>query len=196
MASATTKLGCGERLSTSVKSRLCSCCNPCSPSGNRLACSPNTEQVSVGRHFQAEVPKWTGLVSKSDSKWLGTQVWPLKQDSKPTVEIGLLERERHEKCGCKFQGLVECALDHMGVEFFLQWTIEKEKKFKDIMRSSIPSQNKSFWNKPSKRFPKKTRKKLGEPLLQCVSHSTKKLSKSGDSEPSKRLERTTKLANH
>ncbi|KAK7358597.1 hypothetical protein VNO77_00531 [Canavalia gladiata] len=211
---ATAKLRCSERLPTSVKSRLCSCCNPCSPNGNRLACSPTEaekcpleketatldslsanimtdpsgddapeKQVSIGRHFQAEVPEWTGVVSESDSKWLGTQVWPLKQDSKPAAETGLLERGRHEKCGCEFQGSVECVrfhiaenrmklklelgsvfyhwgFDRMGEEVSLQWTTEEEKKFKDIMRSNIPSQNKSFLNKPSKYFPKKTRKNL------------------------------------
>ncbi|TKY60645.1 AT-rich interactive domain-containing protein 2 [Spatholobus suberectus] len=210
---ATGKLRCSERLPSSVKHRSCSCCNPCSPNGNRLAGSLNMEaeksplekketldeltaksiaesygddslekQVSIGPRFQAEVPKWTGIISESDSKWLGTQVWPLKHDSKPATETDL-GRERQEKCICKLQGSVACVrlhiaenrmklklelgsvfyhwgFDRMGEEVSLPWTTEEEKKFKDIMKSNIPSKNKYFWNNPSKYFPKKTRRNL------------------------------------
>ncbi|XP_027342630.1 AT-rich interactive domain-containing protein 2 [Abrus precatorius] len=211
---ATVRLRCSERLPTSVKSRSCSCCNPCSPNGNRLASSINTEaencplekkttpdlltakimadpsgddvrekQVSVGPLFQAEVPEWTGVVSESDSKWLGTQVWPLKHDTKPATETDLLGRGKQSKCCCQFRGSVKCVrfhiienrlklklklgsvfyhwgFDQMGEEVSLQWTAEEEKKFKDIMRSNIPSQKKLFWNNPSKYFPNKTRRDL------------------------------------
>lgn len=208
---ATMKLRCSERLPSSVKSRSCSCCNPCSPDGNRLAgslnieaekCSPEKtteavyaltaktiaepssleKQVSVGPRFQAEVPEWTGVVYEIDAKWLGTQVWPLKRDSKPANETDL-GRGRQEKCSCEFQGSVACVrlhiaenrmklklelgsafyhwgFDRMGEEVSLQWTTEEEKKFKDIMRSNIPSNNKYFWNNPSKYIPKKTRRNL------------------------------------
>ncbi|KHM99959.1 AT-rich interactive domain-containing protein 2-like [Glycine soja] len=211
---ATGKLRCSERLPSFVKSRSCSCCNPCSPNGNRLAGSHNMEaekcppekttetldvsttktiaepsgdeslekQVSVGPRFQAEVPEWTGVVSESDSKWLGTQVWTLKNDTEHATETDI-GKGRQEKCSCEFHGSVECVrlhiaenrmklklelgsefyrwgFDRMGEEVSLQWTTEEEKRFKDIMKSNIPSKNKYFWNNPSKYFPKKTRRNL------------------------------------
>ena len=211
----TAKLRCSERLPTSVKSRLCSCCNSCSANGNRLTSSVNTEaekcppdkttatvdpltaktttdqsgddflekQVSIGPLSQAEVPEWTGEVSESDSKWLGTQVWPPKHDSNPSTETDLVGRGRREKCSCHFKGSVECVrfhiaenrmklrrklgsvfyhwgFDRMGEEISLQWTTEEEKRFKDLMSLNIPSQNKCFWSNSSKYFPEKTRKNL------------------------------------
>ncbi|KAK7399192.1 hypothetical protein VNO78_10370 [Psophocarpus tetragonolobus] len=211
---ATGKLRCSERLPSYVKSWSCSCCNPCTPNGNRFAGSHNMEaekcplekktetldvlraktiaehcgdeslekQVSVGPRFQAEVPEWTGVVSESDSKWLGTRVWSLRHDTEPATETDL-GRGRQEECSCEFQGSVACVrlhiaenrmklklelgsefyhwgLDRMGEEVSLQWTPEEEKKFKHIMRSNIPSKNKYFWNNASKYFPNKRRKHL------------------------------------
>ncbi|KAK4262781.1 hypothetical protein QN277_028292 [Acacia crassicarpa] len=136
--------------------------------------------VAIGPLFQAEVPKWTGVVSESDSKWLGTQVWPLKdREPQPFSDTDIIGRGRQETCGCQVQGSVECVrfhiaekrmklkldlglafylwgFDRMGEEVSLQWTPEQEKKFKNIM-SNLPSQNKS---KQFKYFPKKTRKSL------------------------------------
>ncbi|KAG4999001.1 hypothetical protein JHK87_020073 [Glycine soja] len=211
---ATRKLRCSERLPSFVKSRSCSCCNPCSPNGNRLTGSHIMEaekcplekttetpdvsttitiakpsgdeslekQVSVGPRFQAEVPEWTGVFSESDSKWLGTHVWSLKNDTEPATatDVG---RGRQEMCSCEFHGSVECVRLHiaenrmklkleLGSEFYrlgfdcigeevsLQWTTEEEQRFKDIMKSNISSKNKYFWNNPSKYFPKKTRRNL------------------------------------
>nr|KYP65653.1 Protein ECM5 [Cajanus cajan] len=187
---ATGKLRCSKRLPAFVKSKSCSCCNGkrltdvltaktiSEPSGGESL----EKQVSVGPRFQAEVPEWTGVVSESDSKWLGIQIWPLKHDSEPTPETDI-GRGRQEKCNCEFQGSVACVrlhiaenrmklklelgsvfyhwgFDRMGEEVSLQWTTEEEKKFKDIMRSNISSQNKYFWNNPSKYFTGKTRKNL------------------------------------
>ncbi|KAK7318206.1 hypothetical protein RJT34_02905 [Clitoria ternatea] len=137
------------------------------------------KQVFVGPLYQAEIPEWTGVVSESDSKWLGTKIWP--SNSEPAAEANLVGRGRQEKCSCNFPGSVECIRFHiaesrmklkhelgsvfyhwgfnrMGEEVSLRWTAEEEKRFKDIMRSDIPSRNKSFWNNPSKYFPKKTRR--------------------------------------
>ena len=139
--------------------------------------------VSVGHLFQAEVPEWTGVVSESDSKWLGTQVWPVKDDSKPTTEPDLVGRGRQGKCSCNVQGSVDCVrfhiaenrmklklelhsvfyywgFDKMGEEVSLRWTADEEKRFKDAMRLKFPSQNKSFWNNPSRYFRNKTRKDM------------------------------------
>ncbi|XP_054825009.1 AT-rich interactive domain-containing protein 2-like isoform X2 [Prosopis cineraria] len=139
------------------------------------------KQVAIGPLFQAEVPKWTGVVSESDSKWLGTQVWPLKdRELQSVTETGIIGRGRQETCSCKVQGSVECVRFHiaemrmklkldlgsafyqwgfdcMGEEVSLQWTAEEEKKFKDIMMLNLPSQNKS---NPFKYFPKKKRRSL------------------------------------
>ncbi|PNX91793.1 AT-rich interactive domain-containing protein 2-like [Trifolium pratense] len=141
------------------------------------------KHVSIGSRFQAEVPQWTGEISESDSKWLGTQVWTVKDDSEPTPETDIVGRGRRGKCSCDIQGSVECVrfliagnrmklklelgsafyqmgFHKMGEEVSLQWTADEEKKFKNIMRLNIPSQNKSFWNNPSKYFFKKTRKDM------------------------------------
>ncbi|XP_028767436.1 AT-rich interactive domain-containing protein 2-like isoform X2 [Neltuma alba] len=139
------------------------------------------KQVAIGPLFQAEVPKWNGVVSESDSKWLGTQVWPLKdRETHPVTETCIIGRGRPETCGCLVQGSVECVrfhiaeermklkldlgsafyhwgFDSMGEEVSLQWTAEEEKKFKDIMMSSLPSQDRS---KPFKYFPKKAWRSL------------------------------------
>lgn len=139
------------------------------------------KKVAVGPRFQAEVPKWTGVVFESDSKWLGTTVWPLKDsDSEHVTETDLTGRGRPEKCSCQVQGSVECVRFHiaekrlklklelgsafyhwgfdcMGEEVSLQWTTEEEKKFKNIMMSNIPSQSRRY---PFKHFPQKTRKSL------------------------------------
>ncbi|KAI4315440.1 hypothetical protein L6164_028249 [Bauhinia variegata] len=209
------KLRCSERHLTSVKSRLCSCCNSRVATGDKATSAGNTEaengppeqttvavdlstakgsepsgddalrkQVSVGPLFQAEVPEWTGVVCESDSKWLGTQVWPCKYiEQNPDTETEFIGKGREEKCCCEFQGSVECIrfhiaekrmklklelgsafylwrFDRMGEEVSLQWTAEEEKKFKDIMRSSVPSQIRYSWNQSFKYFPKKTRSNL------------------------------------
>jgi hypothetical protein len=141
------------------------------------------KHVSIGHLFQAEVPQWTDEVYVSDPKWLGTQVWPVKDDSKHSTKTDLVVRGRRGKCSCDFQGSVDCirfliaenrmklklelgsafyhwGFDKMGEEVSLRWTVAEEKKFKDAMRLNIPSQNKSFWNNPSKYFLKKTRKDM------------------------------------
>jgi hypothetical protein len=128
--------------------------------------------VYVGPIFQVEVPQWTGVVYGSDSKLLGTQIWHVKDDSRPTTETDLIGRGRQGKCSCNVQGSVDCVrlhiaanrmklkfelgsafyhwgFDKMGEEVSLQWTGDEEKRFKDIMSLKIPSQNKSFRNNPS-----------------------------------------------
>ncbi|CAI8619458.1 unnamed protein product [Vicia faba] len=144
--------------------------------------------VSIGHRFQVEVPEWTGVASESDSKWLGTQVWPVKDDdSKATTETDLAGRGRRGKCSCKVQGSVDCVRFHiaenrmklkleLGYVFYqcgfdrtgegvsLQWTAEEEKKFKDLMMLNIPSEKKAFWNNfwknTFKNFQMKTRKDM------------------------------------
>ncbi|XP_057750182.1 AT-rich interactive domain-containing protein 2 [Arachis stenosperma] len=141
------------------------------------------KQVSVGPLYQADVPEWTGEVCESDSKWLGTRVWPQKHDLDLPSETDLVGRGRQGNCECHFEGSVECVrfhiaerrmklrrdlgsafyhwgFDRMGEEISLQWTIEDEKRFKDLMSQSFPSQNKCFWSNKSRYFPDKTRRDL------------------------------------
>ncbi|OIW19823.1 hypothetical protein TanjilG_24536 [Lupinus angustifolius] len=195
----TARLRCSGRQPTTFKSRLCSCCNSHSADGK---CPPKKtakvdlltakimakksgdkvwtkEKVSIGPHHQAEVPEWTGVISESDSKWLGTPVWPLPEhDSKPDTETNLIGRERKDKCSCKIPGSVQChrfhiaenrlklrlelgplfyhwGFDSMGEEVSLQWTSVEERRFKDLLRSHAP-----IWNNTSIYFPRKRRRDL------------------------------------
>ncbi|GAU19420.1 hypothetical protein TSUD_76640 [Trifolium subterraneum] len=147
------------------------------PSSNEFP----VKHVSIGPRFQAEVPQWTGEISESDSKWLGTQVWSVKDDSELATKIDLVGRGRRGKCSCDIQGSVDyvrfliaenrmklklelgsafyqLGFDKMGEEVSLQWTADEEKIFKDAMSSNTPSQKKSFWDNPSKYLIEKTRK--------------------------------------
>ncbi|GMJ00321.1 hypothetical protein like AT4G11400 [Hibiscus trionum] len=140
-------------------------------------------QVAIGPLFQAEVPEWTGSVSDSDSKWLGTRQWPLnggKHDLLPVTDpIG---SKRPISCSCQIPGSVECIrfhiaekrmklklelgslfyhwrFDGMGEEVSLRWTAEEEKRFKHMVQSESSSLN-AFWSRASKFFPEKTRQDL------------------------------------
>ncbi|KAK6918360.1 hypothetical protein RJ641_016782 [Dillenia turbinata] len=141
--------------------------------------------VPVAPGFQAEVPKWTGVPSESDSKWLGTKIWP------PPVMPGirfLIERERvgkgrQDQCGCPLQGSIDCVrfhvaerrkrlklelgstfqdwkFDQMGEEVAQTWTEEDQKKFSAIVGPNPLSIEKCFWSGIYKSFPRKSREEL------------------------------------
>lgn len=138
---------------------------------------PLQKQVHVDSQLQAEVPEWTGVVSESDSKWLGTCVWRLKHAKhNGSVETDPIGRGRPDLCKCRFPGSVECVrfhiaekrmklklelgamfyywrFDHMGEEVSLQWTNAEEQRFKNMVRSNLSAN--AF-----KYFPGKTRKNL------------------------------------
>ncbi|KAK6263132.1 hypothetical protein QUC31_008948 [Theobroma cacao] len=140
-------------------------------------------QVSVGLRFQAEVPEWTGMVSDTDSKWLGTQEWPLKAvEHDPLAVKDPIGRGRDDSCGCPIPGTVECIRLHiaekrmklklelgsvfyrwrfggMGEEVSLRWTAEEENRFTYMVQLEPPSLN-AFWPDASKFFPRKTRQEL------------------------------------
>ncbi|KAL5747520.1 hypothetical protein ACOSQ2_024817 [Xanthoceras sorbifolium] len=208
----TERLRCSGRLTSGEKSRLCSCCNSHSATESKLTNPCKTEletgqkektfssvtnttvdvfgnvplekQVPVGPRFQASIPEWTGVVVESDSKWLGTQVWPVvDREQYSLIERDFIGRGRPDSCGCPLPGSVSCVRFHiaenrmklklelgsaffswrfhqMGEEVSLRWTIEEEKRFKDMVKSNSPSSNKRFWDKASKCFHKKTRKDL------------------------------------
>ncbi|KAJ9147932.1 hypothetical protein P3X46_030045 [Hevea brasiliensis] len=150
-----------------------------SPSGDEEILS----HVSVGPHFQAEVPEWISIVSESDPRWLGTRVWPSDGDHDAPVETVSTGNGRPNLCGCQLPGSVECVrfhiaknrmrlklelgplfyhwrFDHMGEEISLRWTAKEEKRFKNILRFNPPSLDKSFWDDSRKHFPRKTREDL------------------------------------
>lgn len=153
------------------------------PSGGAQGDLPDTVPIPLGPRHQADVPEWTGKTYESDSKWLGTQIWPLK-----TVNSRLLEREpigkgRQDSCGCQVQGSIECVRFHisekrsklkleLGVAFY-QWNLHKageavgnfwtqhdEKKFKDVVKSNPASLDRCFWDDIFKAFPKNSRENL------------------------------------
>ncbi|KAK4761678.1 hypothetical protein SAY87_029562 [Trapa incisa] len=136
---------------------------------------PSPKHKPIGPLFQAEVPKWTGIICKSDPKWLGTKVLPLQND------IESLGRGRESVCACPHPSSVECIKFHiaekrlklklqlgyslfydwrfncMGEEVAIQWTPEEETRFKKIMGSSVGEHR---WGSLFKHFPNKTRKDL------------------------------------
>lgn len=144
---------------------------------------PAEKQVSVGPLFQAEVLAWTGVLIESDSKWLGTRMWPQENDKKESVgKLDPIGKGRHDSCSCSFPDSVECVRFHiaekrfklrsdlgllfyhwrfnrMGEEVSLSWTKEEESRFRDMMRSYSVCPNK-FWNNSYRFLPCKTREKL------------------------------------
>ncbi|KAL1360472.1 hypothetical protein AAHE18_04G179200 [Arachis hypogaea] len=113
--------------------------------------------IPVGPSHQAEVPEWTGVAIESDSKWLGSQIWPSAEIKSKVIERDPIGAGRKDSCGCEVQGSVECVRFHiaqkrakvkleLGVAFYLWnlhktgedvrrlWTEDDEKKFKDVRR--------------------------------------------------------------
>ncbi|XP_022984736.1 AT-rich interactive domain-containing protein 2-like isoform X1 [Cucurbita maxima] len=142
------------------------------------------ETVPVGALCQADLPEWTGNNSDSDSKWLGTRLWPLQHRNSNSVrDRRAIGRGRPDSCGCQFPGSVECFRFHiaearmrlklelgstffawrfhqMGEEISLQWTAEEEKRFKELAMSSFNNHNRCFWDYSLRWFPMKSRKNL------------------------------------
>lgn len=128
---------------------------------------PIQKQVLVGLQFQAEVPVWTGFVSRSDPKWLGTQIWSPENSCSEMEFVG---QGRSDSCSCRFPGSVECyrfhiaeqrmklrqelglvfyhwKFDRMGEEVSLSWSVEEEKRFKQVVRLNKPLLGKSFFSR-------------------------------------------------
>ncbi|WOG85820.1 hypothetical protein DCAR_0105013 [Daucus carota subsp. sativus] len=204
------RVRCSKRIPLS-KSQFCPCCNQGASSQSKVA-SPRKAQthdrklkssaevssspalddshkevpyerhVSVGPTYQAEVPKWTGAVSVSDSKWLGKRVWtPEDENEKTLVEKHPIGKGRETSCDCSLPGSSSCVglhiaekrlelkralgglfycwrFDRMGEEVSLSWTPEEKKRFKKMVLENT-AHNK-FWKNAFKLFPSKTREKL------------------------------------
>ncbi|KAK4365396.1 hypothetical protein RND71_016754 [Anisodus tanguticus] len=141
-------------------------------------------EVPMGPCYQAEVPEWTGVISESDSKWLGTRTWPPEVEKTISlVELDPIGEGRKSSCGCLVPQSVECIrfhiaekrlklklelgtlffrwrFDHMGEEVSLSWTAEEEKRFKDMVRSGATNLKNKNWKNYKKLFPSRTRNML------------------------------------
>ncbi|KAL4366447.1 hypothetical protein GQ457_05G000630 [Hibiscus cannabinus] len=141
-------------------------------------------QVPIGPLFQVEVPEWTGVVSESDAKWLGTRVWPLEKTEKRSfIELDRIGKGRPDSCGCHLQESTQCVKFHvrekrlkvklelgsafnkwkfnkMGEDVAFAWAGEEQKMFSSIVKSNPPSLEKSFWDDIYKYFPEKSREEL------------------------------------
>lgn len=152
----------------------------CMPSndldGRKSTKIPLQKPVLVGPAYQAEVSKWTGIISGSDPKWLGTRMWPPEHgETKSTVG------SRQDSCTCVFPNSVECVrfhiaekrfhlkrelgalfyqwlFDRMGEETSLSWTKDEEKKFKALIEyAKFP---KSLWKNAKLLLPNMKREDL------------------------------------
>ncbi|KAK7349506.1 hypothetical protein VNO77_06928 [Canavalia gladiata] len=143
-----------------------------------------TVHIPLGSNHQAQIPEWTGETTESDSKWLGTKVWPSEKiNSRLIIEREPIGKGRQDSCGCSVQGSVECvrfhitekrakvklelgtafynwSFDKVGEDVRQLWTEEEEKKFKDVVRSNPPSSEAYFWDHIFRTFPKKSRADL------------------------------------
>ncbi|XP_059301618.1 AT-rich interactive domain-containing protein 1-like [Lycium ferocissimum] len=156
-------------------------------SGIGLLWNQRRKRIPVGPQFQADIPEWKQekCESESDSKWLGTRIWPLdKQEQKRMlIERDPIGKGRQDTCGCQYPTSYECInfhlsekrkkvklelgsafyrwkFDSMGEEGALSWTNEEEKKFQDIATMNPLSTDKSFWNEIFKLFPNRSRESL------------------------------------
>ncbi|XP_020547578.1 AT-rich interactive domain-containing protein 1 [Sesamum indicum] len=143
------------------------------------------KRIPIGTPFQADLPEFCAADYESDSKWLGTKIWPLDKGAqkKSLIERDRIGKGRQEICGCQFPGSPECVrfhvrekrrkvkleldsafyrwkFDGMGEDVALSWTKEDEKKFQEIVESNRLSLEKYFWDELFKFFPNKGREVL------------------------------------
>ncbi|KAK4418609.1 AT-rich interactive domain-containing protein 1 [Sesamum alatum] len=129
------------------------------------------KRIPIGTSFQADLPEFCAADYESDSKWLGTKIWPLDkgEQKKSLIERERIGKGRQEVCGCQFPGSPECVrfhvrekrrkvklelgsafyrwkFDGMGEDVALSWAKEDEKKFQEIVESNRLSSEKYFWD--------------------------------------------------
>lgn len=139
----------------------------------------------VGSEFQAEVPEWTDINPESDSKWLGTRIWPLTKEQNNNnhlIERDRIGKGRQDPCGCHNPGSMECVKFHivakqdklkleLGPAFYMwcfdvmgegtlqYWTDLELKKIKSLM-SSPPSLSQAFFDQAKTILSSKSRGKI------------------------------------
>ncbi|KAM1816257.1 hypothetical protein ACFX12_000687 [Malus domestica] len=140
--------------------------------------------IPLGSNYQAQLPEWTGEASESESKWLGSRIWPLeKPKHRYLIERDPIGKGRQESCGCQVPGSIECVRFHisekrlrvkrelgaafyhwefnqMGEEVGLPWTAEEGKKFEALVKSNPLSIGLRFWDEIYRTFTKKSRREL------------------------------------
>ncbi|XP_019188282.1 PREDICTED: AT-rich interactive domain-containing protein 1-like [Ipomoea nil] len=148
--------------------------------------SLKTIVIPVGPRFQADLPEWIGPPNtgkeKEESKWLGTQLWPIKNDD--TNEERMIGKGRPEFCHCGSPGSVECVrrhvgderkkveselgpafrewrFDEMGEDVSNEWTPQEQRKFESIVKRNPPlSIGKSFLQAAMAAFPSHNRRSI------------------------------------
>lgn len=144
------------------------------------------KRIPISSYHQADLPEFQGDDYKSESKWLGTKIWPLdiaEQRKKILIERERIGKGRQESCGCQFVGSPECVrfhirekrvklklelgsafylwkIDVMGEDVAYSWTKEDQNKFHYIVQSNPLSLAKFFWVELFKNFPQKGREAL------------------------------------
>ncbi|XP_049366112.1 AT-rich interactive domain-containing protein 1-like [Solanum verrucosum] len=143
------------------------------------------KRIPVGPQFQADIPESIEEIYESDSKWLGTGIWPLgkREKKRALVDRGPIGKGRQDICSCNTRCSYDCVkfhisekrrklkidlgsaysewkFDSIGEEVALSWSREEEHKFQDIVKSNPLSEEKSFWNEVFKFFPNKSRESL------------------------------------
>ncbi|KAL8200918.1 hypothetical protein R6Q57_012257 [Mikania cordata] len=175
---------CSQRVS-SVKSCSCPGCTSCSSSRNKRAKKtpqilepveiqddPCEDQETESVDVRAEVPEWTGVVSESDPKWLGTRIWPPSKgkNGKREADTKVIGKGRQSCCTCLIRGSADCVRLHiaenrmklkhtlgrifykwkfhrMGEEAAVSsWSLEEESEFKSLVikaRQELTDKSKS-----------------------------------------------------
>ncbi|KAG5231375.1 AT-rich interactive domain-containing protein [Salix suchowensis] len=179
---------CSQSSSAATQTDSDSCMEGVYDGDSSTECSvldlPITKRIPVGPVFQAEVPEWTGRTSESDSKWLGTRVWPLETSiNRFVIEREPIGKGRSDACGCQVPKSIKCVrfhinerrlrvmremgkafdqwrFDKMGEEVKLSWAVDEQKKFGAIVRSNPLSLDKCFWDEICRCFPSKRREDL------------------------------------
>ncbi|KAH0720030.1 hypothetical protein KY290_006523 [Solanum tuberosum] len=181
-------------------------------SGLGLLWNHRRKRIPVGPQFQADIPEWRHEKCESDSKWLGTQIWPLdkQEQNRMLIERDPIGKGRQDTCGCQYPASYECIKFHlaekqkkvkrelgsafyrwrfdlMGEEVALSWTKQEEQKFQDIVKMNPLSTDQSFWNEIFKFFPNKSRESLVSYhfnvfLLRCRGHQNRTAASNIDSD--------------
>ncbi|XP_051124559.1 AT-rich interactive domain-containing protein 1 [Andrographis paniculata] len=143
------------------------------------------KRIRIGAPYQGDLPDLCGVDYRSDSKWLGTKIWPLEEGelNRNLIERDPIGKGRQESCGCQFPGSLECVrfhvrekaiklrlelgpafyrwkFDSMGEKVAFSWTNTDQNMFQDIVLSNRLSSDKYFWDELFKLFPKKGREVL------------------------------------
>ncbi|KAK4412381.1 hypothetical protein Salat_2885000 [Sesamum alatum] len=148
--------------------------------------------VPVGPRFQVDVPSWplpasrtcltVGDSESDNSKWLGTQIWPVKGRNRK-IDFNVSGKGRPETCECAYQGSVECVrrhifdkrlqlqidlgpalwkwkFDSMGEDVSKLWNSQEQKKFECIVKTNSSSLGRNFIKSALECFPCQTRESI------------------------------------